>query len=53
VAQINFAETSKFDTDGLLPKSGMLYLFYDINLHVWGYDLSNKKGFVVIFAEAA
>lgn len=24
VAQINF---SKFDTDGLLPKSGMLYLF--------------------------
>ena len=53
VAQINFAEVSKFDTDSLLPKSGMLYLFYDINLHVCGYDPADKKGFAVIFAEAA
>ena len=43
VAQINFAEVSKFDTDGLLPKSGMLYLFYDINLRIWGYDPADKK----------
>ena len=53
VAQINFAEVSKFDTDGLLPKSGMLYLFYDINLRIWGYDPADKKGFAVIFSEAA
>ena len=53
VAQINFAEVSKFDTDGLLPKSGMLYLFYDINLRIWGYDPADKKGFAVIFSETA
>ncbi len=53
VAQINFAEVSKFDTDRLLPKSGMLYLFYDIKLCVWGYDPADKKGFAVIFCEAA
>lgn len=35
VAQINFAEVSKFDTEGLLPKSGMLYLFYDINFYAF------------------
>ena len=53
VAQINFAEVSKFDTDSLLPKSGILYLFYDINLRIWGYDPADKKGFAVIFGEAA
>ncbi|WP_107785368.1 YwqG family protein [Campylobacter concisus] len=53
VAQINFAEASKFDIDSLLPKSGMLYLFYDRNLRVWGYDPANKKGFAVIFSEVA
>lgn len=51
VAQINFAEASKFDIDSLLPKSGMLYLFYDKNLRVWGYDPADKNGFVVIFSD--
>ena len=31
----------------------MLYLFYDINLRIWGYDPADKKGFAVIFSEAA
>lgn len=43
VAQINFTEASKFDIDSLLPKSGMLYLFYDRNLRIWGYDPTDKK----------
>ena len=43
VAHINFAEVSKFDIDSLLPKSGMLFLFYDINLRIWGYDLPIKR----------
>lgn len=51
VAQINFAEASKFDIDSLLPKSGMLYLFYDRNLRVWGYDPADKNGFAVIFSD--
>ena len=51
VAQINFAEASKFDIDSLLPKSGMLYLFYDKNLRVWGYDPADKNGFAVIFSD--
>ena len=51
MAQINFAEASKFDIDSLLPKSGMLYLFYDRNLRVWGYDPADKNGFAVIFSD--
>lgn len=51
VVQINFAEASKFDIDSLLPKSGMLYLFYDRNLRVWGYDPTDKNGFAVIFSD--
>jgi len=51
VTQINFAEAGRFDIDSLLPKSGMLYLFYDKNLRVWGYDPADKNGFVVIFSD--
>ena len=29
----------------------MLYLFYDRNLRVWGYDPTDKNGFVVIFSD--
>ena len=31
IGQINLAEASKHDKDGLLPKSGMLYFFYDLD----------------------
>ncbi len=31
LCQINCAEVAPFDKDGLLPKSGMLYFFYDFD----------------------
>ena len=31
IAQINLAEASKYDEEGLLPKKGMLYFFYDLD----------------------
>ena len=33
ICQIDCAEASKHDPDGLLPKSGMLYFFYDLDDH--------------------
>jgi len=30
LCQINCAEAAPYDTDGLLPKTGMLYFFYDL-----------------------
>ena len=33
ICQIDCAEASKHDPDGLLPKSGMLFFFYDLNDH--------------------
>lgn len=41
IAQINFAETKPFDIDGLLPDSGILYLFYSIGGE-WGHDPEHK-----------
>ena len=31
IGQINLREAAKYDTDGLLPKEGMLYFFYDLD----------------------
>lgn len=38
LCQINLEETAKYDTNGLLPKTGMLYFFYDIESERWGFD---------------
>lgn len=56
VAQVNFAETAPFDSEGKLPKSGMLYFFYDCSMDgmPWGFDPKDAAGFRVIFrADAA
>lgn len=38
IAQFDLAEISKYDTDGLLPKTGLLSFFYDCDTMRWGYD---------------
>lgn len=38
IAQINLAEAEPFDLEGCLPKSGMLYFFYEAARQTWGYD---------------
>ena len=47
IAQINFAEAKPFDVDNRLPESGVLYLFYEAEEQLWGYDPQHKSGFQV------
>ena len=49
IGQINLAEVSKFDKDGILPKVGMLYFFYDLD--EMPYDPSNASSCRVIYHE--
>lgn len=51
VAQINFAEVKSFDTDNKLPKSGILYLFYDMEKFSWGFDPKDASGKKVYYFE--
>lgn len=38
IGQINLADASKFDEEGLLPKEGVLSFFYDLHEQPWGFD---------------
>ena len=38
MAQINCAEIKSFDKDDLLPDTGMLYFFYELETMEWGYS---------------
>ena len=49
VGQINLAEATKFDKDGVLPKNGMLYFFYDLD--EMPHDPSNESACRVIYHE--
>jgi uncharacterized protein YwqG len=49
VAQINLTEASQYDTENLLPKSGLLYFFYSASQDAWGLDCQDKDAFRVIF----
>ena len=42
LAQFNLAETHPFDTDGLLPSTGMLYFFYEMESMKWGFDPKDR-----------
>ena len=42
LAQIDCAEASRYDTDRLLPKSGILSFFYDVASNRWGFDPKDK-----------
>lgn len=49
IAQINLSETSPFDKEHLLPKTGLLYFFYSAEQEVWGFDYIDKNKFKVIY----
>lgn len=49
IAQINLLETSTFDKENLLPKTGMLYFFYSAEQEVWGFDPKDENKFKVIY----
>lgn len=42
MAQFNLAEVHPCDTASLLPESGMLYFFYDMETMRWGYDPDDR-----------
>ena len=45
--QIDLAEIKQFDPTGVLPSSGLLTFFYDLEEQPWGYDPSALDGFYV------
>src|SRR5687768_4995280 len=49
VAQINLYETSQYDEENLLPKTGFLYFFYSAEQEAWGFDQIDKNKFKVIY----
>ena len=50
IGQINLAEATKFDKDGVLPKTGMLYFFYDLD--EMPHDPSDESACRVIYHES-
>lgn len=38
LAQFNLEEIADFDTDNMLPHTGMLYFFYELCTMKWGFD---------------
>lgn len=42
LAQINLKEAAAYDKDGLLPKTGILSFFYELDTQKWGFDLKDK-----------
>lgn len=42
IAQFDLEEISKYDTENLLPKTGVLSFFYELNTQEWGYDPDDK-----------
>jgi uncharacterized protein YwqG len=51
VAQVLLSEAVRFDNADILPKSGMLYFFYDIINTPGGYDLE-EQAWRVMFVDA-
>lgn len=42
LAQFDLKEIAQYDTENLLPKTGVLSFFYELNTQQWGYDPDDK-----------
>ena len=42
IAQFNMEEISQYDTEDMLPKTGILSFFYELNSMAWGYSPDDK-----------
>lgn len=42
MAQINLKDVAEYDTEGLLPKTGVLSFFYELVTQTWGFDPEDK-----------
>lgn len=52
VAQLNLSELAPLDAGRVLPSSGLLSFFYDVELSVWGFDPADQGGWHVMFTPA-
>lgn len=51
IAQFDLSEIAGYDTDNLLPKTGLLSFFYDCDTMPWGFDPKDKGGARVYYFE--
>ena len=49
LCQINLEEIKDYDLDGLLPKKGMLYFFYECESQTWGFNELDKDAIKVYY----
>lgn len=42
LAQFDLKEIAQYDTENILPKTGVLSFFYELNTQQWGYDPDDK-----------
>ena len=49
IAQIRLADAHPYDTDGVLPASGLLSFFYDAQQQTFGADPADRGGWAVLF----
>ncbi len=52
IAQIRMDDIHSYDTNGLLPQSGMLWFFYDAQQQTYGADPADLGGWRVIFMDS-
>jgi len=50
IAQIDLSELKYYETNLPLPKSGMLYFFFDAVVQPWGFHRDEKCGSKVLYA---
>src|SRR5690349_18647643 len=51
LAQLRLDEVAPYDTESLLPSSGLLYFFYDIEQEPWGFDPAWRDGWKVVYED--
>lgn len=49
LGQIRLSDAAPHDASGLLPKRGLLSLWYDLNNSPWGFDPKDRDGFRVMY----
>lgn len=49
LAQLRLQDIAPYDLNGRLPKSGMLYFFYEAREQAWGFDPKHRGNWKVIY----
>jgi uncharacterized protein YwqG len=50
IAQVNLADVAPYDSEGVLPRDGLLSFFYDaVTQDAWGFDPADVARLLVIY----